>query len=69
MLKFEKKICRQKVKRVEFFSNMMYKGCIVLRGCWCDINILNAHAPVEEKNYAFENSLYKQLVLNFILTT
>jgi hypothetical protein len=33
-----------------FFSDMMSYGCTVLRGCWCDISILNAHAPVEERN-------------------
>jgi hypothetical protein len=35
------------IKRVEFFSDRM--SYIVLRGLWCNIIVLNAHAPTEEK--------------------
>ena len=36
------------VKRVEFVSNKL--SYIVLRGCWCNIIVLNVHAPSEEKS-------------------
>jgi hypothetical protein len=36
------------VKRVEFVSDRM--SYIILRGRWCDIIILNVHAPTEGKN-------------------
>ena len=36
------------VKRVEFVSNRI--SCIVLRGRWCNIIVLNVHAPSEEKS-------------------
>ena len=36
------------VKRVQFFSDMV--SYIVLRGRWCNIIILNVHAPSEEKS-------------------
>jgi exonuclease III len=36
------------VKKVECVSDRM--SYIVLRGRWCNIIILNAHAPTEEKN-------------------
>jgi hypothetical protein len=35
------------VKRVEFVNNRM--SCIVLRGRWFNIIVLNMHAPYEEK--------------------
>jgi hypothetical protein len=35
------------VKRVEFVSDRM--SHIILRGCWCHINVLNIHVPTEEK--------------------
>ena len=35
------------VKRVEFVSVRL--SYIVLRGRWCNIIVLNAHAPSEEK--------------------
>ena len=37
------------VKRVEFVSDRM--SYTVLRGLWCDIVVLNVHAPSEEKSY------------------
>ena len=36
------------VKRVEFVSDRM--SYIVLRGRWCNIIVLNMHAPSEEKS-------------------
>jgi len=35
------------VKRVEFVSDRM--SYIVVKGRWCSINVLNVHAPSEEK--------------------
>jgi len=35
------------VQRVEFVSDRM--SYTVLRGCWCNIIVLNVHAPCEEK--------------------
>jgi hypothetical protein len=42
------------VKRIEFFSDRM--PYIVLRGRWCNIIILNVHAPCEEKSDDAEDS-------------
>jgi hypothetical protein len=36
------------VKRVEFVSNRM--SYIILKGHWCDIIVLNVHAPTEDKD-------------------
>jgi hypothetical protein len=36
------------VKRVEFLKNRMTH--IVMRGCWCNIIVLNRHASSEEKS-------------------
>jgi hypothetical protein len=44
------------VKRVEFVSDMM--TYIILRGCWCDITILNLHAPTEDKIDDMKDSFY-----------
>jgi hypothetical protein len=35
------------VKRVQFVSDRM--SCIILRGHWCHIIVLNVHAPTEDK--------------------
>jgi hypothetical protein len=35
------------VKRVEFVSDRM--SCIILRGRWCNIIVLNVHAPLKIK--------------------
>jgi hypothetical protein len=34
---------------------------IVLTGHWCNIIVLNVHAPTEEKSDDSEDSLYKEL--------
>jgi hypothetical protein len=36
------------VKRVEFVSDRV--SYIVLRGCWCNVIVLNVHVPNEEKS-------------------
>jgi hypothetical protein len=33
----------------------------VLRGRWCNIIVLNAHAPTEEKNGDSKDSFYEEL--------
>ena len=47
------------VKRVEFVSDRL--SYIVLRGRWCDIVVLNEHAPSEEKSDDGKVSFYEQL--------
>jgi hypothetical protein len=47
------------VKRVEFVSNRM--SYIVLRGHWCNIIVLNVHAPSEEKSDDSKESFYEEL--------
>ena len=47
------------VKRVEFVSNRV--SYIVLRGHWCNIIVLNVHAPGEEKRDDSKDSFYKEL--------
>ena len=42
------------VKRVEFVSDQM--SYIVVKGRWCTINVLNVHAPSEEKSDDSKNS-------------
>ena len=45
------------VKRVEFVSDRM--SYIVLRGRWCNIIVLNVHAPSEEKSDSSKDSFYE----------
>ena len=47
------------VKRVEFVSVRV--SYIVLRGRWCDIIVLNVHAPSEEKSDESIDSFYEEL--------
>jgi len=47
------------VKRVEYVSDRV--SYIVLRGHWCNIIILNANAPSEEKSDDSKDSLYFEL--------
>ena len=42
------------VKRVEFVSDRTLY--IVVKGRWCNINVLNVHAPSEEKSDDSKNS-------------
>jgi hypothetical protein len=36
-------------------------SCIVLRGRWCDITVLNIHAPTEDKINDLKVSFYEEL--------
>jgi hypothetical protein len=47
------------VKRVEFVSSRV--SYIVLRGRWCNIIVLNVHAPGEEKSDDSNDSFYEEL--------
>ena len=47
------------VKRAEFVSDRI--SYIVLRGCWCNIIVLNVHAPSEEKSDSSKDSFYEEL--------
>ena len=53
------------VKRVEFVSDRM--AHIVLRGRWCNIIVLNVHAPSEEKSDDSKDSFYEELEQVFII--
>jgi hypothetical protein len=46
------------VIRVEFVSDRMY---ITLKVHWCDIIVLNVHAPTEDKDNDIKDSFYKEL--------
>ena len=52
------------VKTVEFVSNRV--SYIVLRGCWCNIIVLNVHAPIEEKSDDSKDSIYRELEQFFL---
>ena len=43
----------------EFVSDRI--SYIVLRGCWCNIIVLNVHAPSEEKGDDSKGSFYEEL--------
>ena len=47
------------VKRLDFVSDWMLY--IVLRGRWCNIIVLNVHAPSEEKSDDSKDSFYDKL--------
>jgi hypothetical protein len=47
------------VKRVEFVSDRM--SYIILRGHWCNIIILNVHAPTEDKIVDTKDRFYVEL--------
>ena len=46
------------VKRVEFVSDRV--SYIVMRGCWCNIIVLNVHAPSEDKSDNSKDSFYEE---------
>jgi hypothetical protein len=46
-------------KGVEFVSDRM--SYIILRGRWCHIIVLNAHAPTEDKTDDVKDSFYEEL--------
>jgi exonuclease III len=47
------------VKRVEFVSDRI--SYITLKGRWCDIVLLNAYAPTEDKDDVIKDSSYEEL--------
>jgi hypothetical protein len=47
------------VKRVEFLSDKM--SHITLKGRWCDIIVVNVHAPTEDKDDDIKDSFYEEL--------
>ena len=47
------------VKRVEFVSDRL--SYIALRGRWCNIIVLNVHAPCEDKCDDSKDSFYEEL--------
>jgi exonuclease III len=44
---------------VEFVNDRM--SFISLKGRWCDIIVLNVHAPTEDKDDVIKDSFYKEL--------
>ena len=46
-------------KGVQFVSNRV--SYIVLRGRWCNIIVLNVHAPSEEKSDDSKDNFYEEL--------
>jgi len=53
------------VKRVEFVSDRV--SYIVLRGSWCNIIVLNVHAPSEEKSDESKDNFYVELEQVFFI--
>jgi hypothetical protein len=49
------------VKTVDFVSDRASYICIVLRGRWCSIIVLNAHAPTEKKRDDSKARFYEEL--------
>jgi hypothetical protein len=46
------------VKRVEFVSDRM--SYVTLKGRWCDIIVVNVHAPTEDKDDDIKDSFYEE---------
>jgi hypothetical protein len=55
---------RSAVKRVEFVSDRM--TYIILRGRWCDVIVLNVHAPTVDKIDDMKNMFYEELERVFL---
>jgi hypothetical protein len=47
------------VRRVEFVNDRT--SCIILRGCWFQIIVLNVHAQTEDKIDYGKNTFYEEL--------
>jgi hypothetical protein len=47
------------IKSLEFVSDRM--SYITLRGCWCNIIVLNVHAPTQDKIDGVKDSFYEEL--------
>jgi hypothetical protein len=45
--------------RVQFVSDKM--SYIILRGRWCQVIVLNVHAPTEDKTDDVKDSFYEEL--------
>jgi hypothetical protein len=56
------------VKRVEFVSERMSFIHVFLRGRWCNIIVLNVHAPSVEKSGDSKGGLYEQVFDDFLST-
>ena len=54
------------VKRVEFVSDRMSYS--VLRGRWCNIIVLNVHAPIEKKSDGSKDGFCDKLEQVFFLS-
>jgi hypothetical protein len=46
-------------RRVEFIGDRM--SCVILRGRWCNIIVLNVHAPCEDTGDDVKGSFYEEL--------
>ena len=44
---------------MEFIND--HVSCIALKGRWCDIIVLNVHAPTEDKDDDIKDSFYEEL--------
>jgi hypothetical protein len=55
------------VKRVEFVNDRM--SYIILRGRWCDIIVLNVHAPAEDRSDDMKDRFYEVLERLFDIHT
>jgi hypothetical protein len=53
------------VKRVEFVSDRM--SYIMLRGRWCQVIVLNVHAPTEDNIYEVKDNFYGDLERVFVI--
>ena len=60
---FIHKRIKSAVKKVEFISDRL--SYLVLKGRWCDIIVINAHAPTEEKDDHIKDSFYEELEHTF----
>jgi hypothetical protein len=47
------------VRRVEFFSDRI--SYIILRGRWCNVIVVNVHAPCEDMSDDIKNSFCEKL--------
>ena len=54
------------VQIVEFVSDRV--SYMVMRGRWCNIIVLNLHAPSEEKSDDSKDSFYEELEQVFFLS-
>jgi len=52
------------MKRVEFVSDRV--SYIVLRGRWCNIIVLNVHAPSEQNSDEAKDGFYEELEQVFL---